>query len=70
TPAAVESRPPTTPPADVAGLERDASAAHLALVAEASGDDAGLLASLAASEAGHAQIVGVLRRTAASPRAS
>ncbi|MDQ1682330.1 MAG: hypothetical protein QOH99_871 [Frankiaceae bacterium] len=55
----------TLPLVDVAALERAASAAMLGLVPSASGDLAGLLASIAASEASHAQIVGVLRHVSA-----
>ena len=52
-------------PRDLAAVERAASVSLLALLSEAKGDDAGLIASIAASEAAHAQVVGFLRHVAA-----
>ena len=52
-------------PHDLASLERAASASLLALLSEVKGDDAGLFASVAASEAAHVQVVGFLRHVAA-----
>ncbi|MDQ1679224.1 MAG: hypothetical protein QOI42_83 [Frankiaceae bacterium] len=66
-PAAASPTPPPRPsPGSLAALERSASAALVARVAGVDGDLAGLFASVAASEAGHAQVVGALRWAAAS----
>jgi hypothetical protein len=65
-PASPSPSPPPPSPSTLASLEQSASAGMLARVAAVDGDLAGLFASVAASEAGHAQVVGALRRAAGS----
>jgi hypothetical protein len=67
-PASPSPSPSPSPPSPstLASLEQSASAGMLARVAAVDGDLAGLFASVAASEAGHAQVVGALRRAAGS----